>query len=470
MLLTITYRGKNTEDLGYLLHKNPYRAQSFEISFGKAYVFYPEISDDKTTAALLLDIDPIDLAKGKLGNSEGGLFDYVNDRPYVSSSFMSTALVRIFGTAMNGKCSERQELADTPLDLEATIHMLSCRGAEDLPEKVFGPLGYEVTAVPHILDEKFPEWGNSPYIDLTIRGKVKLSDLLNHIYVLIPVFDRQKHYYMTGNETDKLLKHGEGWLSGHPARNLIVRRYFGNRRALAGMAISRLMESEPVSEENDDSEETVENRVPQEIRERRISLNERRLAAVRDAVIESGAGSVIDLGCGEGRLTAMLLEEKQLTRVTAADVSVSALEKAKKVLKFDRMPPYRKKKLTLMQASLTYRDDRFSGYDCACIVEVMEHLDPLRIPAFERVIFEYALPSTVIVTTPNSEYNAHYEWLPEGDMRHDDHRFEWTREEFGKWTEHICSEFGYTVEITGIGDTDDKFGSPTQMGVFRRCV
>lgn len=469
MLLTITYRGENTSDLGYLLHKNPYRAQCFELSYGNAYVFYPEISSEKTTAALLLDMNPIDLAKGKLGTNDGGLFDYVNDRPYVASSFMSTALVRVFGTAMSGRCQGHQELADTPLDLEACVHMLPCRGAEELPAELFLPLGYEVDTVQYILDEKFPEWGDSPYMDLTIRGMVKLSDLLNHLYVLIPVFDRQKHYYMMSDEIDKLMKHGEGWLADHPARNKIVRRYFAARKSYAGIAIAKLMESEEADGE-EDPEENGEIPEPDAVRERRISLNSRRLEAVRNAVIESGAASVIDLGCGEGRLTSMLLEEKQIKRVGAADVSVSALEKAKQVLRYDRMPPYRKEKLTLMQGSLTYRDDRFQGYDCACIVEVIEHLDPMRIGAFERVVFEFAVPSTVIITTPNSEYNARYGWLPEGEKRHDDHRFEWNRKEFREWTEHICSKFGYTVEISGIGDTDEDCGSPTQMGVFRRCV
>ena len=244
MLLTITYRGENTSDLGYLLHKNPYRAQCFELSYGNAYVFYPEISSEKTTAALLLDMNPIDLAKGKLGTNDGGLFDYVNDRPYVASSFMSTALVRVFGTAMSGRCQGHQKLADTPLDLEACVHMLPCRGAEELPAELFLPLGYEVDTVQYILDEKFPEWGDSPYMDLTIRGMVKLSDLLNHLYVLIPVFDRQKHYYMMSDEIDKLMKHGEGWLADHPARNKIVRRYFAARKSYAGIAIAKLMASE----------------------------------------------------------------------------------------------------------------------------------------------------------------------------------------------------------------------------------
>lgn len=312
MLLTITYTGKQTQNLGYLLHKNPYRAQSFDLSFGHAYVFYPEVSDEITTAALLLDINPIDLARGKLGTRDGGLFDYVNDRPYVSSSFMSTALSRVFNTAMSGKCDKNQELADTPINLTACIHMLPCRGTEELPKEIFEPLGYTVETRTSILDEKFPEWGDSAYIDLTISGTVTLSSLLNHLYVLIPVFDKQKHYYVSEDEIEKLMKHGEGWLASHPARNKIVNRYFTMRRSFAHRAIDRLIESEPVDAEDlDENAEEIEAEteaaVPNEIKEKRISLNTRRLDAVKNAVIESGATSVIDLGCGECKLTSMLL-------------------------------------------------------------------------------------------------------------------------------------------------------------------
>ncbi|MBR5410526.1 MAG: 3' terminal RNA ribose 2'-O-methyltransferase Hen1 [Clostridia bacterium] len=472
MLLTITYTGKNTQDLGYLLHKNPYRAQSFDLSFGNAYVFYPKVSNEETTAALLLDLNPIDLARGKLGSTEGGLFDYVNDRPYVASSFLSTALVRVFGTAMNGKCDKKPELVDQPLDLTACVHMLPCRGNEEMPKEVFEPLGYTVETRQTELDEVFPEWGGSAYIDLTLHGNVTVAALLNHLYVLIPVFDRQKHYFVSEEEIEKLLKHGEGWLNAHPARNKIVSRYFHMKRSYAHKAIDRLIESEPVDDADVGDEETekAEAQVPDEVREKRISLNTRRLDAVKNAVLESGASSVIDLGCGECKLTAMLLEENQIKRVGAADVAVHVLEKAKQTLRYDRMPPYKKNKLTLMQASLTYKDPRFSGYDAACVVEVVEHLDPQRIPAFERVLFEFATPNTVVLTTPNKEYNAHYEWLAEDTLRHHDHRFEWTREEFKAWAAQICERFGYIVEISEIGDVDEACGAPTQMGVFRKCV
>ena len=466
MILTITWEGQNTQDLGFLLYKHPERAQQFELNSGKAYVFYPEVSDERTTAALVLDIDPIDLARGKLGSKEGGLFDYVNDRPYASTSFMSTAINRIFSSAMKGKSEHRPELAASPLKLTATLSSLKDRGNETLAQELFEPLGYTVTTHRSLLDDKFPEWGDSPYIDLTISGTVKLSDLLNHLYVLIPVFDRQKHYYMTEEEIKKLLDHGEGWLADHPCKERIVKRYFGVKKGLARKAIDRLATG--ADEDDETAEEAEAAEIEAEEKAARTPLNTQRMEAVTNAVLESGAKSVIDLGCGSATLTQMLLKEQQIRKITACDVSSHALERASQRLNYDRLPSVLKEKLTLTQASLTYRDKRFEGYDCACIVEVIEHIEPMRIPAFERVIFEFAKPGTVILTTPNREYNVNYEKLPEEQLRHGDHRFEWTREEFRKWTEHVCEKFGYTCVISGIGDSDEATGQPTQMGVFTR--
>lgn len=462
MLLTITYEGEHTQELGYLLHKNPERAQQFELSYGKAYVFYPEVSDTRTTAALLLDIDPLDLARGKVGSKDGGLFDYVNDRPYASTSFMSTAIVRFFGTAMNGRCDKRQELADTPLKLTATLSSLKDNGDTELAKEMFGPLGYEVKTQRTKLDDSFPEWGISPYIDLTISGTVKLSELLNHIYVLIPVFDKRKHYYISEDEIQKLLDHGEGWLADHPYKEKITRRYFTARKSYARKALDILLSDDMIETESAEEAENTEEK------EERTPLNTQRMETVKNAVLASGASSVIDLGCGECRLTSLLLNEQQIKKVTACDVSVAELEKAAQRLHLDRMQPYRRNKLTLIQASLTYRDKRFEGYDCACVIEVIEHIEPMRIPAFERAVFEFAAPRTVILTTPNREYNANYEHMQENTLRHGDHRFEWTREEFRAWTEHICEKFGYTCKISGIGDADENLGSPTQMGVFTK--
>jgi len=465
MLLTITYSGQNATDLGYLLYKNPSRPQVFELNHGKAYVFYPEVSDERTTAALLLDIDPVDLARGKVGTTGGGLFDYVNDRPYVSSSFMSTAISRVFGTAMTGRADSRQALSDSPLDLTATVTMLPCRGEQEKLASIFEPLGYQVSYETFISDEKFPDWGESKYVNLTISGKVRLRDMLDHLYVLIPVFDRQKHYWVGAEEVDKLLNHAGDWLPTHPEKAYITGRYLQRRRSLVNMAFERLS----VSNEADGEILTAEPENTEEKIDKTLNLNTRRLGSVVAALKSCGAKRVIDLGCGEGNLLSLLVKEGQFTNIAGVDVSHVALERASEKLKLERAGDSMRERVQLFQGSLTYKDARFAGYDAACVVEVIEHLDVPRLAAFERLLFEFAKPPVVVLTTPNKEYNVNYGNLHEGDLRHGDHRFEWTRAEFRSWANRTAEKFGYAVQFSEIGDTDATHGAPTQMGVFTLC-
>ena len=465
MLLSITYTGQNTTDLGYLLFKNPNRPQAIELNYGKAYVFYPEVSYERTTVALLLDIDPIDLARGKVGSTTGGLFDYVNDRPYVSSSFMSTAIAKVFGTAMTGRADSHQALSDSKLNLIATVTMLSCRGEQKKLNSVFEPLGYEVIYETFISDEKFPDWGESKYVNLTIKGEVRLRDLLKHIYLLIPVFDRQKHYWIGEDEVKKLLRIGEDWLPNHPEKAYITGRYLNRRHSLMniafeGLAAASLEDGEVISNEAENSEEKLE---------KKQNLNTKRLNSVVAALKVSGAKRIIDIGCGEGNLLKLLVKEKQFTNITGVDVSYSTLERVKEKLNLDRAGDYMRERVQLFQGSLTYKDARFSGYDAACVIEVIEHLDVPRLAAFERVLFEFAKPPIVILTTPNKEYNVNYGLLKEDDFRHNDHRFEWTRAEFHNWATKTSEKFGYSVQFSSIGDIDENNGAPTQMGVFTLC-
>ena len=466
MLLTITYTGKNTTDLSYLLYKNPYRPQVFDLNHGKAYVFYPEISDSRTTAALLLDIDPVGLARGKAGTAGGGLFDYVNDRPYVSSSFMSTAISRVFGTAMTGRADSRQALSDSPLDLTAAVTMLPCRAEQEKLKSVFEPLGYQVSYETFVSDEKFPDWGESRYVNLTICGKVRLRDLLDHLYVLIPVFDRQKHYWVGAEEVEKLLRHAGDWLPAHPEKAYITGRYLNRRRSLVNMAFERLT----VSNEADGEVLAAEPEGTEEKVDKTLNLNTRRLGSVIAALKNCGAKRVIDIGCGEGNLLLQLVKESQFTQITGTDVSHVALERASERLRLERAGDFMRERVHLFQGSLTYKDTRFAGYDAACVVEVIEHLDIPRLAAFERVLFEFAKPPVVVLTTPNKEYNANYGLLSEGALRHGDHRFEWTREEFKSWANKTADKFGYSVQFSEIGDVDAAYGAPTQMGVFTICA
>jgi len=118
--------------------------------------------------------------------------------------------------------------------------------------------------------------------------------------------------------------------------------------------------------------------------------------------------------------------------------------------------------------SLTYRDARLNDFDTICCVEVIEHIELERLPAFERVVFEFAAPPTVIVTTPNIEYNVRFEGLQAGKLRHGDHRFEWSRERFASWARGIAVAHGYAVELSPIGPVDADVGAPTQMSVFSK--
>jgi 3' terminal RNA ribose 2'-O-methyltransferase Hen1 len=464
MLLTITYTGNPPTDLGYLLHKSPSRVHSFEQVFGKAHVFYPETSAERCTAALLLEIDAIGLVRNRRGPSGEAriLEQYVNDRPYAASSFLSVAIARTFGTAITGRSKERQELAETPLPLEARIAVLPCRGGENLLRRLFEPLAYEVTALRHPLDTKFPEWGESPYFTVSLKSTVRLSDLLAHLYVLIPVLDDDKHYWVGDAEVEKLLRHGEGWLRAHPERELITNRYLKHQKRLAREALTRL-----IGEEEPEAEELAEIHTrEEEAIEKPISLAEQRIGAVLAALRSAGAKRVVDLGCGEGRLLRELLKDKTFAEIVGLDVSHRVLEIAAQRLHLDNLPTMQKGRIRLLHGSLTYRDARLAGYDAATVVEVIEHQDAPRLAAFERVLFEFAHPQTVVVTTPNVEYNVKFETLPAGKMRHKDHRFEWTRAEFQSWATSMAARFGYAVRFLPIGPEDPVVGSPTQMGIF----
>ncbi len=475
MILTITYHGKNTQDLGYLLYKNPYRPQSVELPMGKAHIFFPDISDEKTTVALMLELDPLLLSKGKPGTGEAGLFDYVNDRPYVSSSFMSGAMVKAFGTAMTGRCDSRQDLADSELQLEACVYMLPVRGDKSLIKRFWEPLGYDVDYDTFPIDERFPSWGESPYVNLHLKGKKKLSELLNQLYVLIPVFDLQKHYYVSEAEIGNLIKHGGDWLRNHPDMEYIARRYFSMAKSYAKIAIERLSGKEDDIFDTEMSGNNIHTNVyssahpieEQDGSKDQAPLDKMRLETVKYEVLRSGAHSVIDIGCGEGKLLALLIGESQIEKLAGTDVSLDALAKANKRMEHVMIAERQREKLSIFQGSLMYKDDRFLGYDTACVIEVIEHVEPEKLPVLEDILFGATAPGTVIITTPNRDFNANYA-LDEDELRHADHRFEWGLSEFSDWCNSICDRYGYTVEISGIGAKEGVDSYPTQMGVFRK--
>jgi 3' terminal RNA ribose 2'-O-methyltransferase Hen1 len=457
MLLSITSRTPDATDLGYLLHKNPANIHTTSLSFGEATVFFSKAQENICTAHLMVEVDPIALVRGKGAVSSGwALGQYVNDRPYAASSFLSTAISRCYGTAMSGRCMKKPDLVERELDLEINIPALPLGGAEGRIREMFEPLGYTVEIEQRLLDEHFPTWGMAKYSDTTLRTCAKLSSVLRHLFVLIPALDSQKHYWIGTEEIDKLLEKGEGWLDDHPMKEWITTRYLKFQRPLISEALGRL--SPEIASEDVAVEKVTD--------ERQVSLHDRRLDRVTEIVKEISPESVIDLGCGGGKLLQKLLNRTKVPRILGMDVDSASLEIAKKRLHTERMADAKSQRISLAQGSLTYRDSRMEGYDLACLVEVIEHLEPERIEALERVVFRHARPNVVLVTTPNSEYNVLFENLGEGKMRHGDHRFEWSRAEFGSWSNKVAEEYGYHVEIEGLGDADPTYGSPSQLARF----
>ena len=463
MLLTISTTHRPASDLGYLLHKHPNKLQSFPVSVGTAHVYYPESNDGHCTVALQLELDPIGLVRSFKGSGQRRLLEhYVNDRPYVASSFMSVALNKVFRSAFTGASRGKQELADKEIPLELSIYSLPCREGETLLRRLFEPLGYEVEAVQLALDTEFPEWGNSAYFNVRLRGIKRLRDLLRHAYVLMPVLDREKHYWVGDDEVNKLLRHGHDWLATHPEKELIASRYLKSRRSLARDALAQLSGEEGIPEERRSAASGEEEL------EAPIRLNALRLAVIVEVIEEFQPQSVLDLGCGEGSLLRELLKLRQIDKIVGLDVSNRALEMAERRLRLNELPERVRTRINLLNGSLTYRDKRIANFDAAIAADVIEHIDVDRLDAFERSVFEFAKPKLVVITTPNSEYNATFENLVEGLFRHPDHRFEWNRNQFREWVDRICTAYGCSAEVRGIGPVHEVHGPPTQMAIFRR--
>ncbi|WP_426568381.1 3' terminal RNA ribose 2'-O-methyltransferase Hen1 [Streptomyces canus] len=476
MFLTITTTGtpeRPATDLGFLLHKHPDKAQAFSTSYGKAHVLYPEADAQRCTAALLLEVDAVALVRRGKGKGRGGapdaaLAQYVNDRPYAASSLLAVALSAVFSSAMRGVCAAKPELPAQARTLRVEVPALPARGGSDLVRRLFEPLGWTVTAEPVALDAEFPQWGDSRYVRLVLEADtLTVAEALRHLYVLLPVLDDAKHYWVSSDEVDKLLRAGEGWLPDHPEQKLITSRYLSRRWSLTRQAMERL-ELVRLAEADDSAVEEIDNAVEAEAEteEKPTPLAVQRREAIVAALQASGAARVLDLGCGQGQLVQALLKDPRFTEIVGVDVSVRALTIASRRLKLDRMGERQASRVKLFQGSLAYTDTRLKGYDAAVLSEVIEHLDLPRLPALEYAVFGAARPRTVLVTTPNVEYNVRWETLPAGHVRHGDHRFEWTREEFRTWADAVAARHGYDVAYVPVGPDDPEVGPPTQMALF----
>lgn len=440
MLLTITLAQAPATDLGFLLGKHPDRVHRTELAFGYATVCFPQADVDRCTAALIVEVDPVGLVRRSdpSGSPDGfTLGQHVNDRPYAASSLLSVAISRTLGSALHGRSRERPELAAAALPLELAVPAV--RDTDNLAARLFGPLGWAVDPIPV----------GPRHVALRLTGTGRLADALTAVYVLLPVLDDAKHHYVGPDEADKLMRAGEGWLAGHPERELITRRYLRYRRWLTAPLLERL----GIGDEGE---------APP------TPLRELRRRAVVAQLHAAGARRVLDLGCGEGALLAELLRDTSFTEIVGIDTSATSLDRAARRLRLDELAPAARSRITLRQSSLTYTDRELAGYDAAVLSEVVEHVEPDRLTSLEQGVFAVARPTTVVVTTPNREYNARYPNLAPGALRHPDHRFEWTRAEFASWAERVGTVHGYHVRYAGVGDPDVTLGAPTQLAVLTR--
>jgi len=480
MLLTLTSTSPPATDLGFLLHKNPASVRSVSMNWGTAHVFYPVAEPGRCTAALLCEVDPVALVR----RSRGGPFPlaaYVNDRPYAASSLLAVAIRKVFSTALRGDCAERPDLPASRLQLSAHLPVLPCRGGEGLLRRVLEPLGYSVSATALPLDTAFPAWGDSPYFDVRISAACRVRDLLGQLYVLLPVLDDDKHYWVSKDEIGKLVAGAGQWLAGHPERDLIVRRYLRHQPGLVAEATARLLDEDcgsaelRAAERDGDAEPgPVAAGSPAAglglvgLVATHTRLRDLRVAAVLRELKAAGARRVLDLGCGDGRLLAALLGDPQFEEIVGVDASAAALDRAARRLRTDEMAPRQKQRVRLLLGALTYADRRLHGYDAAVLTEVVEHVDPGRLGALEQAVFGAAAPPAVLVTTPNAEYNPRYPGLAPGAFRHPDHRFEWTRAQFRAWAQAVADRYGYAARFEPVGDDDAEGGPPTPMVVLTR--
>jgi len=456
MLMTLTCRATDQfkpADLGYLVHKHPEKLQTYPVASGQVHVFYPEVTAQRCRLSMLLDVDPIGLVR----RPGQGLEQYVNDRPYAASSFFAVAMNRVFRDALMGKCKDRPELVELPLNLEVQLAVVRCQ--PDYARAIFEPLGYAVECKSHPLDPQLG-WHHGPYQTLTLTITRPLQVVLNHLYILLPVLDPQKHYFVSQDELEKLLRKGEGWLAQHPLKSSIVERYLKFRTGLTRDALARLQEQ---ADPDPDASALEANESEAEL-EKPVRLHDLRLDRVCQILRESGLHHIADLGCGSGKLLGRLRKFRQFQRIQAVDVSYQVLVMARQKLKIEDGNG----RIELLHGSLLYRDSRLLGCEAVALVEVIEHLDPTRLRACEQNLFSYLKPQMILMTTPNRDYNQLFPNLARDRFRHSDHRFEWTRAEFKEWAQSRAEAYGYRLELEDLGPAHPELGSPSQMAVFRR--
>lgn len=447
MQLTIRATGDNVKAISYLVSKNPENLYERNQKGHLVRMFYSKFADKELEMTVFVTPDPLELMQNKSNSFD--ITHYINDREFAVSSIFCSFIRSALGTALNGQ--PKEEYAqwvghEFPfvLELGPVASTLSDQQLKDL----FEPMGYQVDIERPEIHYSFQLKESSTVRTLTLTGYQTLQNSLRHLFVLIPVIDNYKHYFIDEKEIEKLERYGDGWLEEHPMREMIY------RQALRFKEIYSLVES-PNTEEK--PEEPV----------RKVRLNEMRYEKIVETAKLLKPNSIVDFGSGEGKLAVQLGFINGVQEVLAVEPSQAATLKA--VKRFEKVKDRSSFiEPTTLWGSLFYYDERLKGKDLIILCEVIEHIDAQRLPkAFDTILNLYA-PESLIITTPNQEYNEIYDM--EDHFRHDDHRFEWTRQEFQEWCKARNHLDLYELEFSGIGEENLNQGFPTQMCVFKRKV
>jgi 3' terminal RNA ribose 2'-O-methyltransferase Hen1 len=465
--LSIATTRQSATDLGFLLYKHPdrvFRSDASRNSKMSAVGFYPEAADERCEFCLIVEVDPVERVRGASWGA--GIAQYVEPLPFLASSYMSQALSLCLRSAMNGivtskNASEEKRLQAAAVEkwpLEITVSPL--RTSPALISRMFEPLGWDVSLhsvpldIPGMTSEEARRC--TDLHTLTIRGEATLQDALTHLYVLLPALDPARHYFYGEDEVQKLLDKSQNWLEQHPARELIVGRYLSKSRELRETALQQIA---------GDEDETAEDETATS--EPGTAHDERHLKII-EIIRNAGDVSVVDLGCGEGKLLSRLAKLPGKLQITGVEPAMRDLEKAQRNL--SRNPGKQvDPRIKLKHGSILYADEQLKGFDIAILSEVIEHIDPDRLDHAERCVFGFMQPRKVVVTTPNASFNAMFD-LEEGQFRHRDHRFEWTESEARTWSDRICRDYGYSCELGGAGGYDPECGHLSHFIVFEKAL
>ncbi|MFF2588046.1 3' terminal RNA ribose 2'-O-methyltransferase Hen1 [Peribacillus butanolivorans] len=445
MQLTIQASGDNVQAISYLLSKNPSNLYERNHKGHLVRLFYSKFTETELEATIFVTPDPIELVKGNSNSYD--INHYINDREFAVSSIFCSLIRSALGTALNGQPKEEHtEWVNHPFSFQFEFGPVVSSLSDNQLKDLFEPIGYEVMITRPEIEYSFQIKDKSSARYISLKGMKTLQDGLRHLFVLIPVIDNYKHYYIDEKEIEKLERYGDGWLKDHPMRDYIYRQSLRFKEVYS----------------------IVENRKPEEKKEEKeskVRLNDLRYEKIVDTVSQMNPRSIVDFGSGEGKLSVRLGFVEGIKEILAVEPSQTAAIKA--LGRFEKVK--NKEKFVVPETlwgSLFYYDERLKNKDVIILCEVIEHIDEYRLPKVLDTILHNYQPNALIITTPNREYNEVYD--KEDVLRHNDHRFEWTRAEFRQWCTERNHRDIYSLKFEGIGEEHDTYGYPTQMCVFER--